>query len=499
MRQEMRQLLTPRMIQSMEILQLPLMALEERIVEELEANPVLEMREGDPDAIATETDRAVAEDNGQSEQTTADEKALVVHEDANTSEDFARLERISEYLENEEFATNSSFTHRVANYDGERDKKLDALNNSPDRTGNLTDYLLEQWTFVECPPNVRRAGRAIINYVDEQGYLRTDLETIRSESKTPLTPEDLTAALRLVQTLEPAGIGARDIRECLLLQIDALEQDPENDDHDFELERKLVSEHLKDLEMNRYPQISKKLGRPIEDLKEAVKRLSRLHPHPGKQIGHDDAPPITPDAFIYLDEDTGRYEIRMANDPAESLYIGGRWRKMLKEKNLDKKTKEFLTNNVRNARWLLESIEQRKSTIARVIRVVVDAQREFFEKGPEFLKPLPMIQVADQLGIHVATVSRAVSEKWIQTPRGVYPLRRFFSGGTQNAEGEDMSWDAVKEKLKIIIDNEDKKNPLNDDEIVLKLKDQGIDLARRTVAKYRKLLNIPTARQRRDF
>jgi RNA polymerase sigma-54 factor len=499
MRQEMRQLLTPRMIQSMEILQLPLMALEERIVEELEANPVLEMREGDPDAIATETDRAVAEDNGQSEQSTADEKALVVHEDANTSEDFARLERISEYLENEEFATNSSFTHRVANYDGERDKKLDALNNSPDRTGNLTDYLLEQWTFVECPPNVRRAGRAIINYVDEQGYLRTDLETIRSESKTPLTPEDLTAALRLVQTLEPAGIGARDIRECLLLQIDALEQDPENDDHDFELERKLVSEHLKDLEMNRYPQISKKLGRPIDELKEAVKRLSRLHPHPGKQIGHDDAPPITPDAFIYLDEDTGRYEIRMANDPAESLYIGGRWRKMLKEKNLDKKTKEFLTNNVRNARWLLESIEQRKSTIARVIRVVVDAQREFFEKGPEFLKPLPMIQVADQLGIHVATVSRAVSEKWIQTPRGVYPLRRFFSGGTQNAEGEDMSWDAVKEKLKIIIDNEDKKNPLNDDEIVLKLKDQGIDLARRTVAKYRKLLNIPTARQRRDF
>src|SRR5438477_4274471 len=277
MRQEMRQLLTPRMIQSMEILQLPLMALEERIVEEMEANPVLEMREGDPDAIATETDRAVAEDNGQSEQTTADEKALVVHENADTSEDFARLERISEYLENEEFATNSSFTHRVASYDGERDKKLDALNNSPDRTGNLTDYLLEQWTFVECPPDVRRAGRAIINYIDEQGYLRTDLETIRNDSKTPLTAEDLTAALRLVQTLEPAGIGARDIRECLLLQIDALEQDPENDDHDFELERKLVSEHLKDLEMNRYPQISKRLGRPIDELKEAVKRLSRLH------------------------------------------------------------------------------------------------------------------------------------------------------------------------------------------------------------------------------
>jgi RNA polymerase sigma-54 factor len=303
----------------------------------------------------------------------------------------------------------------------------------------------------------------------------------------------------LIQTLEPAGVGARDLRECLLLQIDNLEEDPENDDHDFELERRLVSDHLKDLEMNRYPQISKKLGRPIEDLKEAVRRLARLHPHPGKQIGHDDAPPITPDAFIYLDEDTGKYEIRMANDPSENIYIGGRWRKMLKEKGLDKKTKEFLTNNVRNARWLLESIEQRKGTIARVIRVVVDAQKDFFEHGPEHLKPLPMINVADQLGIHVATVSRAVSEKWIQTPRGVFPLRRFFSGGTTNSEGEDMSWDAVKEKLKIIIDNEDKNNPLNDDEIVEKLKEQGIELARRTVAKYRKLLNIATARQRKEF
>ena len=498
MRQEMSQRLTPRMIQSMEILQLPLMALEERIEQELVSNPVLEIRDGELDRdIVTETPPEGAEAH---EPRSEGEETLVVQEQGHDSqEDFDRLERISEYLENEEFSTNSSFTHRVSGGEGERDKKLDALNNSPDRAGNLTDHLLDQWTFVECPPAVCQAGRAIINYIDEQGYLRTDLETIRAESKTPLTIEDMHEALRLIQTLEPAGVGARNISECLLLQINALEEDPENEDHDFELERKLVTDHLKDLEMNRYPQISKKLDRPIEELKDAVRRLSRLHPHPGKQVGHDDAPPITPDAFIYLDEDTGRLEIKMSNDPSESLYIGGKWRKMLKEKNLDKKTKEFLTNNVRNARWLLESIEQRKSTIARVIRVVVDAQRDFFEKGPEFLKPLPMIQVADQLGIHVATVSRAVSEKWIQTPRGVYPLRRFFSGGTTNAEGEDMSWDAVKEKLKIIIDEEDKKNPLNDDEIVDKLKAQGIDLARRTVAKYRKILNIPTARQRKEF
>jgi len=501
MRQELRQLLTPRMIQSMEILQLPLMALEERIEQELVSNPVLEMKDGPAGEDASEVVEIPAEVNGEArEEFSEGEQALVVKEQSNSAEDFDRLERITEYLENEEFFTNSSLNFRQASsYDGERDKKLDALNNTADRNVNLTDYLLDQWNFIEAPAGVIAAGKAIINHIDDQGYLRLDLETIKAQSKAPLKIEDLQAALELIHELEPAGVGARDIRECLLLQIDALEEDPENEDHDFELERKLVSDHLKDLEMNRYPQISKKLGRPIEDIKEAVRRLSRLHPHPGKQIGADDAPPITPDAFIYYDEDTDRYEIRMANDPADSLYIGGRWRKMLKDKTLDKKTKEFLSNNVRNARWLLESIEQRKSTIARVIRAVVDAQREFFDKGAEFLKPLPMISVADQLGIHVATVSRAVSEKWIQTPKGVFPLRRFFSGGTTNAEGEDMSWDAVKEKLKAIIENEDKNNPLNDDDIVLKLKEQGIDLARRTVAKYRKLLNIPTARQRKEY
>jgi RNA polymerase sigma-54 factor len=269
--------------------------------------------------------------------------------------------------------------------------------------------------------------------------------------------------------------------------------------HDFDLERALVRDHIKDLSMNRYPQISKRLGRDIDDIKAAVKRLGHLHAHPGTLIGGNDAPPITPDAIIYYDEDTDKYEIEMTNDVAPGLYISGRWRKFIKEKQGDKQTREFLMNNIRNARWLIESIQQRKSTITRVIRAVVDAQREFFDKGPEHLKPLPMINVADQLGIHVATVSRAVSEKWIQTPRGVFPLRRFFSGGTTSAEGEEMSWDAVKEKLKAIIDNEDKHNPLNDDEIVAKLKEQGIDLARRTVAKYRKILDIPTARQRREF
>jgi RNA polymerase sigma-54 factor len=501
MRLEQRQLLTPRMIQSMEILQLPLMALEERIEQELQGNPVLELREPEPDphAAAEESDSPDAPDAPDR----AEGEQILIVDKGDGAEDFERLTRISEFLENEEFITNTGTSFRqAATYDGERDKKLDAMNNTAARAATLTEHLLDQWSFVEAAENVKRAGELIINYIDDEGYLRTPLDQVQRESaaKNPVTIEDLQQALHLVQDLEPAGVGARDLRECLLLQLGALEDDAElSRGHDFELECALVSDHLKDLEMNRYPLIGKKLGRSIEDIKAAVHRLARLHPHPGKQIGRDEAPPVTPDAIIYLDEDSGQYEIEMTHDPAPNLYISGMYRKMIKDKAVDKKTREFLANNVRNARWLIESIEQRRSTIQRVIRAVVDAQKDFFDHGPEHLKPLPMIQVADQLGIHVATVSRAVSEKWIQTPRGVFPLRRFFSGGTTSSDGEDMSWDAVKEKLKVIIAEEDKHNPLNDDEIVEKLAAQGLTLARRTVAKYRKILNIPTARQRKEY
>lgn len=497
LRQDMRTLLTPRMIQSMEILQLPLTALEERIEQELQTNPVLELRAGDSreaDAIGDEPD-SLSEDRSDSE------RDLVVDADNAQAADFERLEKIGEYLENEEFHTNGS-NFRVSSYDGERDRKLDAMNNTAARSETLAEHLMGQWAFVECPPAVRKAGEALIGYIGDDGYLRTPLETIAAGSKDAPQVSDLVGALKLIQKLDPAGVGARSPQECLLLQLDALERDGapgDLADHDFDLERRIVRHHLNDLQMNRYPLVGKKLGCSVDDVKAAVKRLSRLHPHPGKQIGRDEAPPITPDATVYYDEDAGRYEIEMARDPSSTLSISRLYRKMLKQRDCDKPTREFLTNNVRSARWLIESIELRKGTLLRVIRAVVDAQRDFLDNGPEHLKPLPMILVADQLGIHVATVSRAVSEKWIQTPRGIFPLRRFFSGGTTSAEGEDMSWDAVKEKLRVIVDNEDKNKPLNDEELVELLNEQGIVLARRTVAKYRKILNIPTARQRREY
>lgn len=500
MRMDQRQILTPRMIQSMEILQLPLMALEERIDQELQANPVLELRQDDPEAPPAPPEAAADAAPGGEDG----ERMLVVDDErTGAADDFDRLAKLGDYLENEEFATNDDYRPgpRPSSYAGERDGKLDAMANTAARGASLSEHLLDQWALADVPARLDPAGQAIIEHLDADGYLRVPLETVRDAMKEPASLEDLAEALRWVQTLEPSGVGARNLQECLLIQLDAAEDDEEMaQGHDLDLERALVRDHAKDLELNRYPQISRKLGREIDEIKAAVRRLARLHPHPGRLVARDEAPPITPDATVYFDDDAGRYEIRMAREPADDLYISGTYRRMLKDKSVDKSTREYLNNNVRNAKWLIEAIQQRSNTLKRVIRVVVDAQRDFFEQGPEALRPLPMIQVADQLGIHVATVSRAVSEKWIQTPRGVYPLRRFFSQGTTNqSSGEDVSWDAVKEKLKTIIADEDKQNPLNDDEIVERLKAQGLDLARRTVAKYRKILNIPTARQRREF
>ena len=544
LRMEQRQLLTPRMIQSMEILQMPLAALEERIDQELEQNPVLEMRErlGDREEI----DRL----NGDDVRTENRELDVGDGERA-TAEDFDRLDRISDYLENEEFSPShdryrAEHGPSVGSYAGERDAKLDAMANTAARGASLDEHLLDQWTLVDLDDaDVRRAGEILIGYLDDRGYLpqtpcdvrRDAADRGRGASGLPSEQAFARAFDLLRRHLDPPGVGARDLADCLMLQLNALERDEElAEGHDFDLERALITKHLKDLERNRYPQIAKKLGRPIDDLKAAVRRLGRLHPHPGKLIAPDEAPPITPDATIRWDEDLEAYDVVMARDPSSDLQIKDLYRKLLKQaaarngsadgkanadgngrvsgvngsngrttmtapsdKTERKNLREFLNNNVRNARWLIESIEQRRGTIERVIRKVVEHQREFFDKGPEHLKPLPMIGVAEELGIHVATVSRAVSDKWLDTPRGILPLRRFFSGGTTSEDGQDMSWDAVKEKLRKIVEREDKNEPLNDDQIVDKLAEQGIELARRTVAKYRKILGIPTARQRREF
>ena len=498
--------LAPRLIQSMEILQLSGMALEERIEQELASNPTLELKEpGDEDGAEIAEAHAEADvrdsKEGERELTVGDDKA-----DPNHTDDFERLTNISEeYGEAWDSNAYEGESYKPARETGERDAKMDAMANTAARGESLTDQLLADWHLIEMSPQLRAAGEYLIGFIDADGYLRVDQQTLLEQAPASVDAKLFDEALKVIQqNLEPVGVGARDLRECLLIQIDArlrADEDPEDpvDVDELELERLLVSDYLKDIEANRLPKIAKETEHDIEEIKGAITGLRKYHPHPGRTVVEDNQRTIIPDAIIDFDEDQDRYVARLRNDRLPALRISSVSEKMAKDKTLDRKTRDFVKNNINTATWLIEAIQQRHGTLLRVINVVIDAQREFFDFGPQHLKPLPMTMVADQLGIHVATVSRAVSEKYIQTPRGIFPLRMFFSGGTETEGGESMSWQAVQAKLQEIIEGEDKANPLNDDELVDKLKEKGIEIARRTVAKYRKQLNIAPARQRKEY
>lgn len=490
--------LAPRMIQSMEILQMSSQELEERIEQELASNPTLELREVGPDSEQIEKDRLQEQRDSRE-----GERDLVVSDDSidpNHTDDFERLSNLTEEY-GESWATNTFETgehYRPWRDTGDRDSKVDAMANTAARGQSLLDQLLEQWHLVECPANIRRAGDYLLGFIDPDGYLRTDRQTLIDQAPGELDPDDLDPALQLIQTsLDPVGIGARTPRECLLLQIDA--KLAAQDGLDLSVERVLVDAHLEDLAQNRMPRIAKATGLSIEQIKKSVHRLRMFHPHPGRLLVDDAPHAIRPDAIIEFDEVEDRYIAALTRGRLPALHISRQYVKMQRDRGIDGKTREFVGSHLRSARWLLEAVEQRSNTLLRVIQVVIEAQRRFFDQGPQALRPLPMTVVADQLGIHVATVSRAVNEKHVQSPRGIFPLRMFFSGGTETDTGASMSWAAIQAKLEQVINEEDKSNPFNDDELVEKLSGHGIDIARRTVAKYRKQLKIPPARQRKEY
>jgi RNA polymerase sigma-54 factor len=303
----------------------------------------------------------------------------------------------------------------------------------------------------------------------------------------------LKQALELVQRLDPPGVGARDLKECLLIQM-------AQNGEDMSFEARLVAEHMDELLENRLPDIAKKMKCSIEEVNQAVVHLSKLDTSPGLQVGRSRNHPITADVIVESIDDSAEYSVRLADSSLPPLRISDYYAKMSKDAGTSEKTREFLRNNIRSAKWIIDAIEQRKSTLLRVARSVVKFQKEFFDKGDLYLRPLPMSKVADDVGVHLATVSRAAAGKYIQCSWGILPLRKFFSGGMDDVNGKGHSWQAIRAELQQIIDAEDKAKPLSDDQIRKKLAEAGItNLARRTVAKYRKLLNIPAARFRKRY
>ncbi len=483
MRMEQRMKLAPHMIQSMEILQLPILALAERIEQELNSNPVLELEEPAEPEDGEVLVEAAADD-------VPAEKDLIVDTDNNKADDFERLESLGDDFK--EFIDQSG-PYRSRGDADERDRKLEAIKNTAAPPQSLHDYLDDQWRLVDADEPVKKAGQAIIDYIDDRGYLTVRLEQLYNKDHAGFDLDHLKEALRLVQQLDPPGVGARDLRECLLIQIAQRGQE-------MGCEYRLVADHMDELLENRLPDIARKMGVSIEQVKLAIERLSKLDTSPGLQVGRNESIPITPDVIVESPNGSDEFTVRLAESELRGLRLNDYYTRMAKDTRVGDNTRKFLQNNIRSAHWIIEAIEQRKNTLLKVAQAIVRNQRDFFERGPLHLRPLPMSKVADEVGVHLATVSRAVSGKYMQCAWGVLPLRKFFSGGTEDENGQAHSWEAVRVKLQQIIDEEDKTRPLNDDQIKEKLAEVGIpSLARRTVAKYRKLLNIPTARFRKRY
>ncbi len=481
--------LAPRMIQSMEILQLPIMALQERIQNELQENPCLELKE----RTATES----------TEEAEFNPDAPLKHDD-NGDLEFNRLEELNRDWENH-FNEDHRPSRSMSDDAGE--KKLDAIANIAVAPMSLQEHLTEQLSYLELKHNEQELVEFVISHLDENGYLLhhdpdkrlptaitlDDLtRNFSNMSGRAITLGEMEEAIFLVQKLDPAGVGARDTKECLLLQID------DETDH-ADLLRAIIQHHLEDVAHNRLPMIQKRTGASLETIKDAIDTLRHMDPKPGSKFAPRTTQYIVPDIIVERNDNDG-FEIRLTDDWVPNVRISKRYIELYKDKGSDPKAREYLKRKITSASWLIDAIEQRRSTLTKVTREIITHQKAFLDRGPDFIQPLKMDQIAEKVGVHVTTVSRAVDDKYVQTPRGIFPLKRFFGGGTKNEQtGQDVAWETIKQKLQEIIAAEDKQKPLADEEIVEKFRAAGLTVARRTVTKYREAMNIPSSRQRREW
>ncbi len=478
--QQMRleQRLTPQLIQSMAVLQKPVAELEAFVAEALETNAALEVDEGQEEESAGANSKDGSEDNRNSTK---------VQDDG-----FARLDRFSRDLDLDWSDRGIARSHRASDANGP-DAKMGAMANTAGRESSLHEHLMEQWGLVEADDEVRRVGTAIINALEPDGYLKKPLADIVEHLRPPSTIELAEHALREVQRLEPTGVGARTPVECLLLQLELLPGDNT-------VERVLIEHHLDDLVHNRLPAISKVTAFSIGEITEAMKAMrSRLYLHPGYMVGDRSVRPIRPDVIVEYADSGGGLAIRLARGNMPKLKLRDDLVSLAKSKEHDKQEREFAKKHVEEASALIDAINFRHSRLLQVARAVAEKQREFFDIGPAGLKVCRMSDLAAELSCDPSTISRTVADKYVQTPRGMLPMRYFFTGGTETEDGETVGWDRVKTRVREIVDAENRGEPLNDDQIAAALKSEGIEISRRTVAKYRQQLDIPSARQRKTF
>ena len=475
--------LTPQQVQYLKLLQLPTMALEQRIKTELELNPLLETNEEleqsleqeDPDEAATDT----AEDRPEEKP---EEKPEAKTEDSYTLDD---------YINDDLAGYKSPEAYRAQDEDEEYERPI--ASSVP-----MSERLLSQFRLQSQDDTDFLIAEEIIGNVDEDGYLRRDLSLIVQDLNLSfgleITMEQADQTLKRIQLLDPPGIAARNLQECLISQARTIQCEA----HIKELALRILQQHFDDLKLKRFDNLASDLHIGLDTLKKVIELIQRLNPKPGEGEFSAQENYITPDFIVENDE--GDFLITLNDRSLPTLRINKAYRDLVapKSKKTSKEAKDFIKQKFESAKWFIASIQQRRETLLKVMRQIVERQREWFAEG-EVLKPMIYKDVAEVVGVDISTISRVVNSKYVQTEFGVHSLKRFFTSGLETESGEDISNQVIKQRIKDIIEAEDSKKPLNDDKIAAMVGGQGVKIARRTVAKYREQMSIPIARMRKKI
>jgi len=463
-----KQILTPGLVQMVSVLALNRLELKEMINQEIMANPVLEELQEDGVTAENYTDEAfLKKETEQVPETEA----------ANPFDEFDFGSFFTQYLD--------TGAERAASSEREEIEKpsFEKFLSSP---SSLTEHLNWQLSVSICTETVRTIAEAVIGNLDENGYLTATLDEIAQSGNYSM--EDVEEALALVQEFDPPGVGARDLAECLVLQLKVL--DPQN-----ALAQQIVTGHLKFLQNNQLKEISRDLNRPVDLVKRAVDVIKRLDPKPGLRYNKTEPRLVEPDVQFRKEE--GEWQVYMTDDDVPQLRLNPTYRRLLARDAADRDVRNYVKERFTAAIQLMKNIEQRKHTILRVCQSILRRQADYLDYGPDHLRPMMIKEVAEEVGVHPSTVSRAVANKYAHTPSGVLELRSFFSESVNGPQGSEMSLLSLKRRVKQMIEEEDATRPLTDDQITKKLNEEGIHVTRRTVAKYREDLRIPSTHRRR--
>ncbi len=490
LRQTQSLVLAPQLRQSLKILQVAALDLRSVIQEELQNNPTLEELPMDGISLEKAAEDRANEDHAQNgdgvgvEHTTSPNGNERPERD---QMDFSKEYEILTKLDDDwrDFMSNAGGAQPFTTDDAERRQHFfDSLVSET----SLQEHLMRQAEMTDLDEPAMTAMQHLIGSLDDRGFLTETPADVALQTELPL--ETVQIALQTLKTFEPAGIGAKDLGECLLLQLKAKGRSDS-------LAARIVRDHFALLTRRRIPDIARKLGSAMDDVQVAIEEIGTLDPAPGRRFADDNNRVVVPD--VTVEEDHGEWKITLNNDYIPRLRISNTYKEMIAKGSLSKDERDYVRERMRSGKFLINSIEQRQQTIERITREIIRAQEDFFKEGVSKLKPLTMTQIADVVGVHETTVSRAIANKFIKTPHGVFDFKFFFTSGYQADSGDAVSNTSVKEMIGELINLEDKSRPLSDQEIVAKLQEKGITLARRTVAKYREELGLLPSNLRRDF